>query len=101
MAVATSAVYHLGVEAPAGSAPGRDFKLSARVTRSGLAVHANHVALAPQHQPVVPPWRISCMPRWWRGLPNYGVPVTVATVVRQRGGGLDVDANLHEVPASA
>ncbi|HEY6356613.1 MAG TPA: hypothetical protein VIX35_00130, partial [Vicinamibacterales bacterium] len=100
VAVATSAVYHLGVEAPAGSAPGRDFKLAARVKRSGLTVHANHVALAPA-APVVVPVEDQLRGAVVEGLPNYGVPVTVATVVRRgnAGTGLDVDANL-EVPAS-
>ncbi len=101
VAVATSAVYHLGVEAPAGSVPGRDFKLAARVKRSGLTVHANHVALAPA-PPVVIPVEDQLRAAVVEGLPNYGVPITVATVVRRgnTGAGLDVDANL-EVPASA
>ena len=101
VAVATSAVYHLGVEAPAGSAPGRDFKLAARVKRSGLTVHANHVALVPT-PPVVVPVEDQLRAAVVEGLPNYGVPITVATVVRRgnTGAGLDVDANL-EVPASA
>ncbi|HEY6358243.1 MAG TPA: VWA domain-containing protein, partial [Vicinamibacterales bacterium] len=33
--IATSGVYHLGIEAPSGSPPGRNFTLAARVKRSG------------------------------------------------------------------
>jgi VWFA-related protein len=101
VAVATSAVYHLGVEPPADSAAGRDFVLIARVKRSGVTVHANRVALAPA-APIVVPVEDQLEEAVARGLPNYGVPVTVATVIRRgdASGQLDLDANL-EVPASA
>ncbi|HEY6356646.1 MAG TPA: hypothetical protein VIX35_00295, partial [Vicinamibacterales bacterium] len=101
VAVATSAVYHLGVEAPADSAPGRDFVLVARVKRSGVTVHANRVALVPAAAVVVPV-EDQLKAAVAQGLLNYGVPVTVATVVRRgdTATAIDVGANL-EVPASA
>jgi VWFA-related protein len=101
VAVATSAVYHLGVEAPADSAPGRDFTLVARVKRSGVTVHANRVALAPAVAVVVPV-DDQLKAAVTQGLPNYGVPVSVATVIRrgETATAVDVGANL-EVPASA
>ena len=101
VAVATSAVYHLGVEAPADSAPGRDFVLVARVKRSGVTVHANRVALVTAAAVVVPV-EDQLKAAVAQGLLNYGVPVTVATVVRRgaTAAAIDVGANL-EVPASA
>ncbi len=79
VAVATSAVYHLGVEPPADSAPGRDFVLVARVKRSGVTVHANRVALVPAAAVVVPV-EDQLKAAVAQGLPNYGDPITVATV---------------------
>ncbi len=99
--IATSGVYHLGVEAPAGSAPGRNFSLAARVKRSAVTVHANRVAvLAAPATPVTVDEQLQAAVS--RGsLPNYGVPVSVATVIRRGDAStqLDLDANL-EVPAS-
>jgi VWFA-related protein len=97
--IATSGVYHLGVEAPPGSAPGRNFTLAARVKRSAITVHANRVAvLATPATPVTVDEQLQAAVA--KGLPNYGVPVSVATVIRRGDDStqVDVDANL-EVPA--
>jgi VWFA-related protein len=96
----TSGVYHLGVEAPPDSPPGRDFTLAARVKQPGLAVHANRVALLPTPtKPVPVDEQLQAV--LLKGVPSYGVPIAVATVVR-RGvtpAALDLGANL-EVPAN-
>src|SRR5579864_6333818 len=101
LAIATSGIYHLGIEAPPGSAAGRNFRLAARVKRSGLTVHVNRVAVAPAPTVVVPV-DDQLQASVAKGLPNYGVPVAVATVVRRgdTAAVIDVDANV-EVPASA
>jgi VWFA-related protein len=101
VALATSGVYHLGIEAPAGSPPGRDFTLAARVKRSGLTVHANRVAVLPAPAVVVPVDE-QLQTAVAKGAPNYGVPVAVATVVRrgETAAAIEVGANV-EVPASA
>ncbi len=44
---ASSAVYRLGVELPSGTAPGKDFTLSASVKRPGITAKANRLAVAP------------------------------------------------------
>lgn len=78
---AMSAVYHLGVEAPPGSAPGREFRLSARVTRPGLTVRASRVAL--QEAPTAPvPVDAQLDAVVARGEPKYGVPIAVGTLIR-------------------
>jgi VWFA-related protein len=99
--IATSGVYHLGIEAPPGSAPSRNFNMTAHVKRSGLTVHANRVAVAPAPTVVVPV-DDQLQAAVAKGVPNYGVPVAVATIVRRGDttATIDVDANL-EVPASA
>jgi VWFA-related protein len=97
----TSGVYHLGVEAPPDSPPGRDFTLAARVKQPGLAVHANRVAILPAPtKPVPVDEQLQAV--LLKGVPNYGVPIAVATVVRRGDApaALDLGANL-EVPASA
>ena len=98
--LATSGVYHLGVEAPAGSLPGRNFTLAARVKPSGFTVHANRVAILPAPVRTVPVDE-QLQEAVAKGVPNYGVPVAVATVVRRgdTATSIDVGANL-EVPAS-
>jgi VWFA-related protein len=96
----TSGVYHLGVEAPPDSPPGRDFTLAARVKQAGLAVHANRVAILPAPtKPVPVDDQLQAV--LLKGVPNYGVPVSVATVVRRSDtpAALDLGANL-EVPAN-
>jgi VWFA-related protein len=99
VALASSAVYHLGVEAPSESNPGRDFAAAARVKRSGLTVHANRHAIAPA--PVV----TSSIDDQLRagvakGVLSYEVPLTLATVLRRGASAtqLDLGANV-EVPA--
>jgi VWFA-related protein len=96
----TSGVYHLGIEAPADSPPGRDFTLAARVRQPGLAVHANRVAILPAPtKPVPVDEQLQAV--LVKGVANYGVPVSVATVVRRGDAptALDLGANL-EVPAN-
>ncbi len=96
---ATSGVYHLGVEAPADSPPGHDFTLAARVKQGGLAVHANRVAMLPTPtKPVPVDEQLQAV--LVKGVPNYGVPISVATVVRQGDtpAALDLGANV-EVPS--
>jgi hypothetical protein len=98
---ATSGVYHLGVESPAVVPASHDFALTAHVKRSGLTARANRVALLPAAEPPVP-IDTQLQNAVVKGGPNYGVPLTLATVLR-RGKSpdtIDVDANL-EVPASA
>jgi len=100
VAAASSAVYRLGVDAPEGSLPGRDFALSASVRRPGVTVHANRHAVAPEPAVAVPvddQLRAAVA----KGLPFYGVPIAVATMLRRGDtpGGLDLAANV-EVPAA-
>jgi VWFA-related protein len=95
----TSGVYHLGVEAPPDSPPGHDFTLAARVKQPGLAVHANRVAILPTPtKPVPVDEQLQAV--LLKGVPNYGVPISLATVARRGDtpAGLDLDANV-EVPA--
>jgi VWFA-related protein len=98
VALATSAVYHLGVEAP-DSNPGRDFALAARVTRPNLTVHANRHAVAPG--PVV---TVSTDDQLRAGVARgalaYGVPLSLATVIRrgQTPSQIDLGANVA-IPA--
>jgi VWFA-related protein len=101
VAIATSGVYHLGIEAPPGSAPGRNFSMAECVKFSGFILHDNLVAFAPARTVVVP-IDDQLQAAVAKGLPNYGVPVAVATVVRRgdTAAAIDVDANV-EVPASA
>jgi hypothetical protein len=81
VADAMSSVYHLGVEAPAGSAPGREFKLSARVKRSGVTVRANRLAM---QEPTAPPISVEAQLNAvaTKGELKYGVPLAVGTVIR-------------------
>jgi len=100
VAQATSGVYHLGVEAPPNSPPGHDFTLAARVKQPGLAVHANRVAILPAPTKPVPV-EDQLQAVLLKGVPNYGVPVSVATVVRRGDtpAELELGANV-EVPAN-
>jgi hypothetical protein len=99
VALASSAVYHLGVEAPPESGPGRDFAAAARVKRDGVTVHANRHAIAPA--PVV---TASVDDQLKAGIAmgalSYEVPLTLATVLRRGTSAtqLDLGANV-EVPA--
>jgi VWFA-related protein len=99
VAASSSGVYHLGVEAPPQSNPGRDFATAARVKRSGLTVHANRHAIAPA--PVVTA-SVDDQLRAGvaQGVLSYEVPLTLATVLRRGTSAtqLDLGANV-EVPA--
>ncbi len=44
--VASAAVYRLGVELPSGTAPGKEFAVSASVKRPGLTARANRLAVS-------------------------------------------------------
>jgi VWFA-related protein len=97
---AISGVYHLGVEAPAGSATGHDFKLTATVKRADVTVRANRVALlAAPASPV--PVDTQLQAAITKGEPTYGVPIAVGTVIRagKTDGEIALGANV-EVPAS-
>jgi hypothetical protein len=50
--VASSAVYRLGVELPSGTAPGKEFTVSASVKRPGLTAKANRLAVSAAPVPV-------------------------------------------------
>ena len=99
VALASSAVYHLGVEAPSSSDPGRDFALAARVKRDGVTVHANRHAIAPA--PVV----TASVDEQLRagvakGALSYGVPLTLATVLRRGASAAQLELGAHvEVPS--
>ncbi len=97
---AISGVYHLGVEAPAGSASGRDFKLTASVKRSDVTVRANRVALLAAPAPAVPV-DTQLQTAVTKGEPTYGVPIAVGTVIRsgKTDGEVALGANV-EVPAT-
>ena len=97
---ALSSVYHLGVEAPPDSTPGRELKLSVRVRRPDVTVRANRVAVheAPT-SPVPVDTQLQAVVA--RGEPKYGVPMAVGAVLRP-GKTLDetaVGVNV-EVPSS-
>jgi VWFA-related protein len=97
---AMSGVYHLGIEAPAGSASGRDFKLTAGVKRSDVTVRANRVALLAAPAPPVPV-DTQLQTAVTKGEPTYAVPIVVGTVIRpgRTDGEITLGANV-EVPAS-
>jgi VWFA-related protein len=99
VALASSAVYHLGVEAPSSLNPGRDFALAARVKRDGVTVHANRHAIAPA--PVV---TASVDEQLKAGVAKgalaYGVPLTLATVLRRGASAAQLELGAHvEVPS--
>jgi len=97
---AMSSVYHLGVEAPAGSAPGREFKLSARVKRQGVTVRANRVAL--QEASAAPlPVDAQLNAVVTNGELTYGVPIAVGTGIRPGKTADEIALGVNiEVPAS-
>ncbi len=97
---AISSVYHLGVEAPPGSAPGREFKLSARVKRSDVTVRANRVAL---QEALAAPISVDAQLQAvvTGGEPKYGVPIAVGTVMRPGKTTDEIALGVNvEVPAS-
>jgi hypothetical protein len=99
IADAMSSVYHLGVEAPPGSAPGREFKLSARVKRSGVTVRANRLAM---QDAVVAPVPVDAQLNavLTKGELKYGVPIAVGTAIRPGGTAEEIALGVNiEVPA--
>lgn len=99
IAMATSALYELGVEAP-DKAPGKDYALAVSVTRPGISARANHHALVPEPAKPVPVEN-QLADAIVNGTPLYGIPISVGSSVR---GGVDpgqVNVNLDvDVPAS-
>ena len=100
VALATSAVYELGVEAPEKSAPGRDFALAVHVNRNGLTARANRHALVPA--PAAPvPIETQLNQAVASGTPLYGIPISLGTSIRRGESNAQVKVNLDvEVPAS-
>ncbi len=100
IATAMSSVYHLGVEAPAGSTPGREFKLSARVKRTGLTVRANRLAIQDVTAAPVPvDAQLEAVVA--KGELKYGVPIAVGTVIRPGKTSEEVSLGVNiEVPAN-
>jgi VWFA-related protein len=100
VALATSALYELGVEAPDKSAPGRDFALAVHVNRPGVTTRANRHALVPE--PVAPvPVETQLDQAVAAGTPLYGIPISLGTSIRRGESNSQVAVNLDvEVPAS-
>lgn len=89
-AMAGSAVYRLGVEAPSGSGPDRQFELEARVkTRKDLSVAASRVAMVaePEAAPPPPAAVVSTDERLkaalGAGRDIGAIPMTVSTALRR------------------
>jgi VWFA-related protein len=88
-AMAGSAVYRLGLDAPAGSAPARQFELEARVkTRKDLSVAASRVAMVAE--PEAPPTPAAALTVDERlkaalgaGRDVSAIPMTVSTALRR------------------
>jgi hypothetical protein len=101
VAAASSALYRLGIEAPAGSLPGKDYTVIATVKRSGVTVHANREAVLPSPADV-PAIDDQLRNAVAKGQPLFGVPVTAAAVLRKAANSdqIELGANV-EVPASA
>jgi hypothetical protein len=100
VAAAMSSVYHLGVEAPPGTTPGREFKLSARVKRPDVTVRANRVAL--HDVPAAPvPVDTQLQAVVTRGELKYGVPLAIGTLIRPGKTADEITLAVNvEVPAS-
>jgi VWFA-related protein len=100
IALATSAMYELGVEAPDKSAPGRDFALAVHVNRDGLTAHANRHALVPEPKAPVP-IETQLNQAVASGAPLYGIPISLGTSIRrgESTSRLAVDLDV-EIPAA-
>jgi VWFA-related protein len=100
VALATSALYELGVEAPDKSAPGRDFALAVHVDRSGVTTRANRHALVPV--PVAPvPVETRLDQAVASGTPLYGIPISLGTSIRRGASTSDLTVDLDmEIPAA-
>jgi VWFA-related protein len=100
VALATSALYQLGVSPADGVTPGRDYTLAVRVNRPGMTVRANRRAVVPTAAAVVPV-DTQLKQAIGSGTPLFGVPLTVGTA-RRRGNTaaqIVLDANL-EIPGT-
>jgi VWFA-related protein len=100
IALATSAMYELGVEAPDKSTPGRDFALAVHVNRSGLTARANRHALVPEPKAPVP-IETQLNQAVASGAPLYGIPISLGTSIRrgESTSQLAVDLDV-EIPAA-
>jgi hypothetical protein len=98
---ASEGLYHLGVQSPPDAVPGSDYQLAAKVARSNVTVHANRHAVAPLPEP--PPLSLDTrlVTSVVQGSLAYGVPLTLASVVRRSttADTVDLAANV-EVPAA-
>src|SRR5579864_2418388 len=100
VALATSAMYELGVEAPDKSAPGRDFALAVRVNRNGLTARANRHALVPE-PPAPVPIDTQLSQAVASGTPLFGIPISLGSSIRRGESNTQVAVNLDvEVPAA-
>lgn len=81
-AIAGSAVYRLGVEAPGDASPAAPIEVSAVVKRAGVSIHANRHAVLPDAVP-----SMSAAERVdaaiTRGSPFFAVPLRVGVTRRQ------------------
>jgi VWFA-related protein len=85
-AIAGSAVYRLGVEAPADASGSKPLEVSAAVTRNGLTVHANHNAVLPGAAPAESAAdQVAAAVK--HGRLFYGVPMRLAGARRRANGG--------------
>jgi VWFA-related protein len=100
IALATSAMYELGVEAPDKSAPGKDFALAVHVNRNGLTARANRHALVPEPAAPVPIDK-QLNQAVASGTPLYGIPISLGTSIRrgESTSQLAVDLDV-EIPAA-
>jgi VWFA-related protein len=100
VALASSALYQLGVSPAEGVTPGRDYTLAVRVNRPGVTVRANRRAVAPTPAAVIP-IDTQLTQAIETGALVYGVPLSVGTS-RRRGdspGQVVLDASL-DVPGT-
>jgi VWFA-related protein len=100
VALASSALYQLGVSPADGGTPGRDYALAVHVRRPGVTVRANRRAVSPAAASVVSV-DTQVKEAIGAGTPFFGVPLSVGTA-RRRGdslGQIIVDASL-DVPGT-
>jgi hypothetical protein len=98
-ALAGSAVYRLGVEAPPNTGPSQSFVVRAAVAREGVTLRANRLTIVPGGAAAeTPAARVAAAIR--SGTPYYGVPMRVG-VARRRATGDQIELELDiDVPAS-
>lgn len=96
----TSAVYHLGIEAPPNATSARYINAKVSVKRPGVTVRANKKALSANAAPVVVPVADQLRTAVQYGGIDAGVPIRVASTVRRElaGEALQVGVNV-EMPA--